>query len=61
MNPPLVFHVEISFNKFSKLYMVIMNPPLVFRVEIFFHKAKKGEYFFKDRKQILCTIGIVDE
>ena len=52
MNPPLVFHVEISFHKFSKLYMVIMNPPLVFHVDIYFHKAKKGEYFFKDRKQI---------
>ena len=52
MNPPLVFHVEISFHKFSTLYMVIMNPPLVFHVEIFFHKAKKGECFFKDRKQI---------
>ena len=50
MNPPLVFHVEISFHKFSKLYMVIMNPPLVFHVEIFFHKAKKWECFFKESR-----------
>ena len=42
MDPPLVYHVENSFHKFSKLYMVIMNPPLVcFTLRFSFTKKKR--------------------